>query len=177
MTLLESFHNFQEVYENNSFRIYRHREHGNNDIYKMTFTTDFPLLTTARAITSMHLYKNWHPQIEEAEIKLKISSENSFLIYQQVKSYSEWYRDREYLVLLHAFVDKEDVIDGHPTACYLVGKSIENTNYVPLLSLTRGNIDYMVWKIEEFKGNANKSKVKMELKIDHRGLLNTSHQN
>ena len=64
-------------------------------------------------------------------------------------------------MLVHMFVAKEDIIDGLPTACYIVGKSVENTNYVPLVSLTRGDIDYMVWKLEQYKGDFTKCKVKM----------------
>lgn len=49
-----------------------------------------------KAIYNMHLYKYWHPEISWVQVKLKISSENSCLTYQQLKPYSEWYRARDF---------------------------------------------------------------------------------
>ena len=59
---------------------------------------------------------------------------------------------------------------------YIVSKSIENSNYVPFQSITRGNYYYMVWKIEQEGHSDNKkSRVIMEMKIDHSGLLNRAN--
>lgn len=41
-----------------------------------------------RVITNVPLYKNWHPEVTQGDIKLQISSENSTISYQKHKSYS-----------------------------------------------------------------------------------------
>ena len=134
----------------------------------MQMVVDFPVEIACKAIYNLHLYKNWHPEIQEAHIKLKITTENSCVTYQQLKSFSEWYRDRDFLVLVHLFREGNNY--------YIVGKSIENTNYIPLQSITRGNIEYVAWKIEQDPSSKSRSKLSMAIKIDHCGLLNQSHQ-
>ena len=85
-----------------------------------------------------------------------------------MKPFSEWYRERDFLVLIHLFREG--------SSYYIVGKSIENTNYIPLQSVKRANIDYIAWRVEQEPGSKNKSKIMMEVKIDYGGLLNKSHQ-
>lgn len=132
---------YKSVYQSPLSEFYIYQSTIDPLIYKIQFTTNLDIEIACKAIYNMHLYKYWHPEISEAQVKLKISSENSCLTYQQLKPYSEWYRARDFLTLLHLFKEAN--------CYYIVGKSIENTNYIPLQSVTRGNIDHMVWKIKE----------------------------
>lgn len=89
----------------------------------MQFIIDLPLEVVCKAIYNVQLYKYWHPEIDEGQIKLKISSENSCITYLKTKAFSQWYRDRDYLLLTHMF--------RMQNAYYIVEKSIENANYIP----------------------------------------------
>ena len=97
---------------------------------------------------------------------MKISSENSCIGYLKLKALSEWYRERDYVFLMHLFKFKH----GY----YLVGKSIENTNFVPFQSIIRGTIKHVIWKISESKNGCS---IAMEINIDHGGLLNQNQKN
>ena len=54
----------------------------------MQFTIDLPLEVVCKAIYNVQLYKNWHPEVDEGQIKLKISSENSCITYLKAKAFS-----------------------------------------------------------------------------------------
>lgn len=69
----------------------------------MQFSVDLPQSIVCKAIYNVQLYKYWHPEVDEGQIKLKISSENSCILYLKTKAYSEWYKERDYLFLAHMF--------------------------------------------------------------------------
>ena len=54
-------------------------------------------------MTNPGLYPIWNDQIVQAGIKLRISSDNSVIVYQKHKQYSKWYRDRDFVYLRHVF--------------------------------------------------------------------------
>lgn len=78
-------------------------------------------------LTNPRLFKNWHPEIVQAEIKLNILSENSAIVYQKHKAYSKWYRERDFIFLRHVFKVAEDY--------YIADKSIENINFIPFSTI------------------------------------------
>lgn len=55
------------------------------------------------------------------------------------KALSEWYKERDYLLLAHMFHMKDTY--------YIVSKSIENSMFVPFSSIVRGTFYHLVWKI------------------------------
>lgn len=117
-----------------------------------------------RALTNVQLYKHWHPEVLQGEIKLGISSENSAISYQKHRAYSKWYRERDFLYLRHVFKLKEDY--------YIADKSIENTNFIPFDTIHRAK---MLSQIAKISPSSSGSKLTIECEIDHGGLLNRSH--
>lgn len=86
-----------------------------------------------------------------------------------MRSFSEWYRERDYLQLMHMFKQGQ--------AYYIVQKSIEHSSFIPFQSITRGHIDQIVWKVERASESADTAcRVTMEMKADHQGLLNRNQQ-
>jgi hypothetical protein len=121
----------------NDFCIYQNIK--NRSLFKMQFIIALPIHIVCRAICNVQLYKYWHQIIDEGQIKVKIPYENSCIMYLKTKAFSEWYRNRDYLVLAHLFKTNN--------IYYIVQKSIENTTYVPFQSITRGNVEHCIWKI------------------------------
>lgn len=119
-----------------------------------------------KAIYNVQLYKYWNPEVTEGQIKMNISSENSCILYQVHKAFNEWYRSRDFLILSHLFKLEDSY--------YIAQKSIEHTYFAPFSSITRGNFEYMIWKIEP--AGENKCSINAEIKIEYEGMLNKSHQ-
>ena len=59
-----------------------------------------------------------------------VKSENSAIVYQVNKAQNKFYRQRDFIVIRHAF--------RHQNNVYLVDKSIDNMNFPPFLTLVRG---------------------------------------
>lgn len=121
-------------------------------------------IVTLKALFSVPLYKNWHPEIIHGQVKLSISSENSAIVYQKHKALSKWYRERDYLYLRHIFKMGESY--------FIADKSIENSNFVPFETIHRGKIAYQIIKVTE---NESGSRVIIECQIEHGGLLNRAY--
>ena len=112
----------------------------------------------------MPLYKVWHPEVVQGDIKLTISSDNSAISYQKHKEYSKWYRERDFLYLRHIFKMGNDY--------YIADKSIENTNFIPFDTINRGRFVYQISKISP---SASGTRLVIECQIEHGGLLNRNH--
>lgn len=85
-------------------------------IHKMQMKLEAGVESVCRALYNVQLQKIWHPEIEEGQVTMKITSENSCVVYLKQRAYSEWYRPRDYLILLHLFRFEKQTI--------LVGRSI-----------------------------------------------------
>lgn len=131
-----------------------------------------------KALYNVNLYKSWHKEISQGQLKMPISSENSCIMYQIHKKESKWYHERDYLYLRHVFQYEENY--------YIADRWIENTNFIPIMGIERGRIVYQVIKIipasnaEEEKSSSSQGfnkgcRVMFETHMEHGGLLNWSH--
>jgi len=136
---LSKLHHFGSIYQSKISQLYIYVNVKDHTEQKMQFVVDLPLEIVCKAIYNVQLYKQWHPEINEGQVKLKISSENSCINYLKMKAYSEWYRERDFLFLLHMF--------RMDNSYFIVGKSIENANFIPFQSITRAKIIHYIWKI------------------------------
>ncbi len=107
-------------------------------------------------------YKLWNGSINESHVKLSITSDNAYLAYFKHRSYSNLYRERDFLFLRHLCRVEQ--------AFYFVDTSIENSHFIPFQSIIRGTINYCLTKVE--KANGNECRLLMELSVNHAGLLN-----
>lgn len=59
-----------------------------------------------------------------------------------------------------------------------MAKSVENANFIPFQSITRGKLLQYIWRIEpEMSGKGKpKCRVVVDMKADHEGHLNKMHQ-
>ena len=167
---LSKLHHYGSIYQSKIAQLYVYINAHDHSELKMQFTIDLPLEIVCKAIYNVQLYKHWHPEIDEGQIKLKISSENSCITYLKAKAFSEWYKERDYLLLTHMFRVQNSY--------YIVEKSIENSSFIPFQSITRGKFIYIVWRIEPETSSKSKTKCRviMEVKANHEGLLNKNHQ-
>jgi hypothetical protein len=58
----------------------------------MELLVNLPAEVVLKALYNVSLYKNWHPEVIQSDIKMMITSENSAIVYMKTKKYSEWYR-------------------------------------------------------------------------------------
>ena len=103
----------------------------------MSGTVAFKLEDTLAALLDCHRYKLWNEEIELADIKIRIISENSAIVYQKHKPYSKFYKARDFLYLRHVFAQGDHY--------YIIDKSIENSHYPPFSNIIRGTIKYCLW--------------------------------
>ena len=113
------------------------------------------------AINNSRLYIKWNPEIVQAEIKLSISSENSAIVYQKHREYSQWYRERDFVFLRHLFKIGKDY--------FIADKSIENTNYIPYSTIHRAHLTHQIMKVSPTNTGC---KLTIDCHMDHGGLLN-----
>ena len=139
---------------------------GNPQIFKLEILLNLSPEVAMRGLTNVPLYKVWHPEVVQGDIKLGISSDNCAISYQKHREYSKWYRERDFLYLRHIF--------KLHTGYYIADKSIENTNFIPFDTIHRGRIIYQIAKVSP---SSTGTKLVMECQIDHGGLLNRSHAN
>lgn len=136
---LDNFERYKVVDANEKTGCFLFQHSQNPRLFKLEMVLALSPEVTLLALTNPRLFKNWHPEIVEAEIKLSISSENSAIIYQKHREYSKWYRERDFVFLRHVFKIGEDA--------FISDKSIENINYIPFSSIHRGRMLYQICKI------------------------------
>lgn len=163
---ISSLHHFKSVYQSGNERMFVYQNTRNPEIFKMQMNVDFAPSVVCDALSNLRLQKAWHPEIEDGYIKLKISSENSCIAYRKEKPLNEWYRERDFVSLIHTFKEHDYY--------YFVEKSIENINFIPFQSIIRGDIKYAIWRIIET--NKGGSTIFMALNIEYNGLLNLAQK-
>jgi hypothetical protein len=114
-----------------------------------------------RQLCEVQNYKLWNKSINESHIKLSISSDNTYLAYMKQRSLSEWFRERDFLFLHH--------LCKVSSAYYFIDCSIENSHFIPFLSIIRGVVRHCITKLETF--NNNQCRLLMKIDIGYEGLL------
>jgi len=105
---LDHFPNFKLIYNNTSNGTCIFQNNDNHRQFKMKIQPKVDTLFALRTMINVPLYKHWHPEIVHGHINLRISSENSAIVYQKHKAYSKWYRERDFLYLRHVFKKGEN---------------------------------------------------------------------
>jgi len=92
-----------------------------------------------RHLCELQNYKLWNATINESQMKLPITSDNTFIMYMKQRAQSEWHKERDFLFLKHVFKMSERY--------YMVDKSIDNSHFIPFQSINRGTINYAVSRV------------------------------
>lgn len=74
-------------------------------------------------LAEAQLEKLWNRSINESQIRWNISTENSAIVYRKQKTDSEWFKERDFLLLRHLFVMGEST--------FIVDRSIEHPYFIP----------------------------------------------
>jgi hypothetical protein len=122
---LQDFSNLHLVYNNNGTCIFQ--SHDNPLLFRMNMQPKVNALFALRAILDVPLYEHWHPQVVHGHVNLRISSENSAIVYQKNRGYSKWYRERDFLYLRHVFRQGDSY--------FIADKSIENSHFIPFQTI------------------------------------------
>ncbi len=123
---------------------------------KLSYNREQILSMLSKPETS-HLYND---NIESAQLKTFIHSENSALMYQVNKAYNRLYRARDFVFIRHVFNQRQTV--------YMIDKSIENVNYPPFMTIVRGSL-CNVFGIFDRKDNIE---LIADIEIQNEGLIN-----
>lgn len=154
---LEDERNFRVVKTLGRFRILQSNK---PLLYRMSGIVTAKQQDVLAAILDCHRYRLWNEEIELADIKIRITSENSAIVYQKHKPYSKFYKARDYLYLRHVFSSNDQF--------YIIDKSIENSNYPPFSNIIRGTIKYCLWGL---RVQNNETVITFECEHLHEGFL------
>lgn len=111
-------------------------------------------------ISKPEAIKGANKVIEDVQIKLFISSENSAIMYQVNKAYNRLYRPRDFVFIRHMFSDGNKL--------YMIDKSVENSNYPPFMTIVRGEL-CIVWGVLE---EGSQIKLIADVLIKNEGYVN-----
>lgn len=78
---------------------------------------------------------------------------------------SEWFKERDFLFLRHLFV-RED-------SCFIIDRSIEHPYFIPFEAIHRAHIHFAVCRLDRASEG---TRLLMDFKVDHGGLLSQSHK-
>lgn len=92
---------FRLISSQGKFRILRHGVKAN--LYKVNGSLNFSQKQVLSVILDVQRYKLWNVEVELADCKIRINSENSAITYQKHKPHSKFYKPRDFLFLRHVF--------------------------------------------------------------------------
>lgn len=168
---LDNYSDYLPSFKDESRNIYIYHHSRNANIYKLECYYRHPPQLVIKHLCELQNYKLWNASVNESQIKLPITSENTFIMYLKLRSAYEWFKERDFLFLRHVF----KMADRY----YMIDRSVDNSHFIPFQSIFRGNIDYSVSRVEAIKesndhfkstssksnlGNSN-SKLVMEISI------------
>lgn len=88
LTDLDYLTSYISVFSCYTDKIYIYKHCNNNRRFRMELSTKLDPEILMKAIFNIQLYKAWHPEVNEGTVRIRLTSENSAIVYQKHKRYS-----------------------------------------------------------------------------------------